>query len=111
MNPARWTLLIVVAGWLATMLLVTAGLRAARRWALDDLGTAGARQQWQEYKRAITDQGRRPPKSDEPPTLILLRDRFAGVLASTLVLATSLYAFLALVLLGMWRGTARQRAR
>jgi hypothetical protein len=111
LNRTRWTVLVVVAGWLATMLLVAAGMQAARRWALADLGTAGARQNWQEYKRAVTAQGRRPPKSDEPPTLILLRDRFAGVLVSTLVLATSLYAFLALVLLGMWRGADRPRAR
>lgn len=91
------------------MLAVAFGLQTARRWALADLGTAGAREQWQEYKRAVAGQGRRPPKSDEPPTLILLRDRFGGVLASTLVLATSLYAFVALVLAGMWRGAERHR--
>jgi hypothetical protein len=103
--------LIVVAGWLVTMLVVAASLQAARRWALADLGTAGAREHWQDYKRAVAEQGRRPPKSDEPPTLILLRDRFAGVVASTLVLATSLYVFLALVVVGMSRGATRQRAR
>ena len=105
-NGKRGTLLLVAVGWLVTMLLVTLGLQIARRWALAELGTASAKADWQQYKQAVAEEGRRTPKSDEPPTLILLRDRFAGVLGSTLVLATSLYAFLALVLVGMWRGAA-----
>jgi hypothetical protein len=110
LNRKRWTILVVVVGWLITMFLVTIGLQTARRWALAELGTASAKADWQQYRQAVAEEGRRTPKSDEPPTLILLRDRFAGVLASTLVLATSLYAFLALVLVGMWRGSASQPA-
>ncbi len=105
-NRKRGLVVLIVIGWLITLLLVTLGLQTARRWALAELGTASAKADWQQFKQAVAEEGRRTPKSDEPPTLILLRDRFAGVLGSTLVLATSLYAFLALVLVGMWRGAA-----
>jgi hypothetical protein len=110
-NRKRGLLLVLIVGWIATMLLVTFALQTARRWALAELGTASAKADWQQYRKAVAEEGRRTPKSDEPPTLILLRDRFAGVLASTLVLATSLYAFLALVLVGMWRGAAARPSK
>lgn len=97
--------------YLVTMAAIVWALLTARRWALAELSRPEAQAQWDQWReeerqRAEAGEGpvaRRPPKSIEPPALVLLRDSFAAIIASALVLATVMFAFVMLVVRGAWR--------
>lgn len=102
-----------LAAYAAVMTLVTLGLFAARRAAIATLDNPQARAEWQAWKKAAEQAAnapgpvkRRPPKSAEPPALVLMRDHFGAVLGAGLTIGSCLYAFLAIAL----RGAARSRA-
>jgi len=102
--------------WLATMAAVYYGLDRARHWTLATVGTADVQTEWQNWRaeeqaRAASPSGgvvRRPPKSGEPPLLILMRDYFPAIVATVLLIATVMFGFLAIVVPGAigWRGRA-----
>lgn len=98
--PARSTIWWLLA-YLAAMTLVVAGLIVVRQRTLARLGTPQARRQWQQWKQQTAQQQtagpvrRRPVTSDEPPALVLLRDRFVAIVVTTVMICSFLFAFLA----------------
>lgn len=100
----RWA--IVILAYLATLGGVMGLVFYTKARALSAFATPAAQQQWNEWREAAdrqTDQGpvrRRPPKSAEPPSLVLLRDHFLTVLVASLVFTTALYATLVLLVRG-----------
>lgn len=115
MGKPSAALLLGVAGYLATLATIVLLLAWARQWAMDELARPDVQAQWQRWKAEETDRAeaaegpvrRRPPKSDEPPLLVLLRDHFGGVLAGCLVLGSALYIFTAIVVQGVVRAGAK----
>ena len=86
--------------YLAAMSGVVAALVVARERVIATLDTPEARQEWQEWKEETLRKSpgpieRRPVRSDEPPALILLRDRFPVVVGSSVLICSFLFAFLA----------------
>lgn len=102
-----WLLL----GWVVTLSLVYFGLERAREWTLANVGTSDVRAEWERWraeevsraKNPGTNVVRRPPKSVEPPLLILMRDSFPGIVVSVLLIATVMFGFLAIVVPGAMR--------
>jgi hypothetical protein len=99
-----------LAGYAATMALLVGGLLYARETLVPRLSTPEAQaawQQWQAEAQRQTDDGgpvaRRPPKSPEPPTLILLRDHFVACLGGAVLFGSSLFFVVALFIGGMLR--------
>lgn len=96
------------------MVVLIALLQTTRTRVIASLDRPEVRAQWQLWKQEAERQSklgagpvqRRPPRTDEPPALILLRDHFPAVLGSAIVLSSCLYAFLAIAL----RGALRQPA-
>lgn len=93
--------------YLAAMTLVVAGLMVVRQRTLARLDTPDARRQWQQWKQQTNRQQqangpvrRRPVSSDEAPALILLRDRFGVIVATTVMVFSFLFAFLVFVARG-----------
>lgn len=97
--------------YLGTEAAVVVGLLQACAWAMEELTTPAAQSAWQEWKEDATRQSgedaenvrRRPPKSAEPPLLILLRDHFPGILVSCLIISSFLFGFIMLVVRGAMR--------
>lgn len=112
-RAAVWLGYLVVAG--ATL----ASLVAARNWAISELGSPAALAEWQRWRDEETARQaepsagvrRRPPKSDEPPTLILLRDHFTAVAVSTLLVMSFLYAFFVVIARGVAQDQAPRASR
>lgn len=86
--------------------LLVAGLvmlmQSARQWALQELASPVAKQQWDEWRTDV-EEGREPqadsvqrrtPKSTEPPGLVMMRDHFAICLIAAVGLSSLLYAVL-----------------
>jgi len=98
--------------WLLTYFAVIAavvtGLVVARRRTLAD--TPAAREKWRVWKERTNQQPktsdpvqRRVVSSDEPPTLILLRDRFPVVVATMVLICSFLFGFLVFLVKGVVR--------
>ncbi|HQU43995.1 MAG: hypothetical protein B7Z73_06700 [Planctomycetia bacterium 21-64-5] len=99
---------LLLLAYLATMGVVVAALVAARRRVIASLDTPQAREQWRAWKAETARQkqsgeavARRAVTSDEPPALILLRDRFPAIVVSTVLICSFLFAFLAFVVRGV----------
>lgn len=109
----RSTLFWLLA-YLAVMALVVAGLIVVRQRTLARLDTPEARRQWQQWKQQTAKQQaggpvrRRPASSNEPPALVLLRDRFGAIVVTTVMVCSFLFAFLAFVARGAV-GSRRQQ--
>jgi hypothetical protein len=88
------------------IVLVTAGMFAGRRMALEQLSTPEAKAEWEAWRQSepnIKDVGgvkRRPPTSTEPPALVLLRDHFGVMLFGALFFSSLLFAALMLAVRG-----------
>jgi hypothetical protein len=109
MRLTRAKILLLLA-YVATMVAVVAALLVARRSALATLDTPKAREQWRAWKTETERQkktgdpiDRRSVRSDEPPALILLRDRFPAILVTSVLIGSFLFAFLAFVTWGAIR--------
>ncbi len=96
---------LFVYGLLVT--LAVAGMKEARRTALQDFSTPAAGADWQRWRDAAREQSegagpvtRRVPASDEPPALVLLRDYYGMCLAAVLGFGSLSYA----VLVFLFRG-------
>ncbi|MBI1903180.1 MAG: hypothetical protein HYS13_18930 [Planctomycetia bacterium] len=107
---------VCLALYLALLGALAGGMFYARHRVLSDLGSAGAAEQWQEWKKDVERQtasspapARRVPKSNEPPLLVLMRDSFLAVLTVTLAIFSVLFWFLALLLRGSSRRAPSRR--
>lgn len=101
----RW---IWLAAYLTVMAAVVLLLWHARRSVLSRLDDETGRDQWQEWKlkeeaRSLEKKSpveRRPPTSNEPPAVILLRDHFAAIVVGCLAAGTVLFGFLTIAIRG-----------
>jgi hypothetical protein len=90
-----------------------------RQTALREMDTPEAHAQWQAWRQAKPNQEasgpvqRRPPKSVEPPSLVLLRDHFAVVMSGAILFGSLLFAALMLAVWGVLAqsGAATSRRR
>jgi len=102
-----------IIGYLGLMILIIAALFHYRQVAVAALASPAAQADWQAWKQAEEDRSRdpdalvrrKPPRSDEPPHLVLLRDHFPAVLGSLLLITSFFYGFLALTLRGAFGQT------
>jgi hypothetical protein len=104
-------LLLWLAAYLALLAVISTGLVYVRRQMVAELSSPQALADWLAWKAETERQAgspglpaRRQVQSDEPPTLILLRDHFGVVVAMSLTAASCLFGFLMLVV----RGTKKQ---
>jgi hypothetical protein len=106
------------AGWLLAYLLITAlaviMLVQGRKSVVQALDNPAARQQWQAWKKETERRselpapaGRRAVTSEEPPSLILMRDHFPVIVLVVWLVETALFLFLMFA----WRGSRSQRKR
>jgi hypothetical protein len=114
----RPSYLVWLGLYLAMLAFVVVGLIRFRRVALETMGTPEARAQWQAWREAPPNQAgdqpvrRRPPKSAEPPMLVLVRDHFAVVMTGAVLCSSLLFAALALAARGAFgKGSVQLPAR
>jgi hypothetical protein len=89
---------------------IVLGMARIRASTIAELSTPAEQAHWQKWKTDAARQdgttgpvARREPKSDEPPTLVLLRDHYAVIVVASLTFYTFLFGLA--VFLG--RGIAR----
>jgi hypothetical protein len=94
----------------ATLLI---GLLQWRTSTIAELSNPAERARWQEWKTEAAKQdgrsgpvARRPPKSDEPPTLVLLRDHIGVLIAASLTFYSFLFGLAVFLGRGMLRGSS-----
>lgn len=107
---SRQAKLLLLLAYLVTMTTLLSALFAARRSALATLDTPEGRERWRSWKADVERQKksggpveRRSVRSDEPPALILLRDRFPVIVVMSVLIGSFLFAFLAFVTWGATR--------
>ena len=111
MPGGRFSVVLVVClvVYFAGAVGIVIALAYARDDAIESLSTPEEQAHWQKWKAEAAQQGgpvaRRPPKSDEPPTLVLLRDYFMVMVAASLVFYTFLFALAVFLGRGMMRGS------
>jgi hypothetical protein len=98
---------ILAIVYVAAIAGVAAGMFVLRQRALASYGSPDAATEWQEWKQGATEMSeqpgpvrRRPPKSDEPPALILMRDHFGACLAGSVGLTAILLGAIVLMFRG-----------
>lgn len=112
MSPHRTRHWLWLVAWLMVMAAIVASLWLVRRRMVERLSRPESLAQWRQW-RAETERQRQSPgpvrrrtaNSDEPPALVLLRDHFGAIVATSVLMGTFLFAFLAFV----GRGIVRQR--
>jgi len=93
------------AGTMAVIVWLTV---IAREQVVASLSTSEAAREWDEWRRAAQDQAnkgpvaRRPPKTAEPPALIVMRDSFPAVLVAVVAFGTFLFAILFVAGQSLW---------
>jgi hypothetical protein len=99
-----------LVGYLVMLAIVLWGVVAARNWAIAQLNNATARAEREEYLESMRrDQAaggpvqRRIPHTNEPPELVMLRDRFWVVVAAVCVFTSLFYGFAMYVVRGLRR--------
>ena len=104
------TTIFWLLSYVAVMAAIVAALLVTRKRVLARLDTPEARRQWQAWKEKTAGEQvatgpvrRRALTNDEPPALILLRDRFAAIVATTVMICSFLFAFLTFVARGAFR--------
>ena len=96
MTPANFGWLI---GYFVMLIAIVVGMRHYRDLAIANYGTIAAQASWQQWRSAAEEIGkdgpvaRNPPKSVEPPPLVLMRDHFASCLGISLLLSSCLYVW------------------
>jgi hypothetical protein len=106
--------LVIVLGlgvpYLFVLAVVLGGLARARDHIVTRLSVPEQRADWQEWKAETERESgkqypveRRAVKSNEPPSLVLMRDYFPAVLAVSLLAASFFYAFAAFIGYGALR--------
>jgi hypothetical protein len=105
-------LVICLAIYLAGAVGMVLGLAQIRAGIIEELSTPEEQAHWQKWKVEAARQdgtagpvARRPPKSDEPPTLVLLRDHYAVLVVAGLTFYSFLFALAVFLGWGMIRGS------
>ncbi|HEX7448912.1 MAG TPA: hypothetical protein VF306_15265 [Pirellulales bacterium] len=108
MRARHWAWL---AGWLVVMTAIVASLWLVRGRVVDDLSRPEKIAQWRAWRAETERQDpsagpvrRRTAQGDEPPALVLLRDHFGAIAATTVLMGSFLFAFLAFIIHGLVRG-------
>jgi hypothetical protein len=103
-----WALAVV---YLVMLVGIVVSMFQLREVTLETMGTPEARAEWEAWRQAAPNQRkdqpveRRPPKSDEPPALVLMRDHFPVMLGGAVVFSSLLYGALAFALRGAIAGS------
>jgi hypothetical protein len=101
-------LVFLAIGYALTLSIFVGAALYARDQALRNFESPEAREQWNAWSEAARQQSqqgpiqRRLPKSHEAPSLVLLRDHFAVVIAAAVVFGSALYAIFAFLWYGLW---------
>lgn len=92
------------------MSVMVLGLIEARRRTIANLGSKEEIAKWQAYKAESEQQQskpgpvqRKPVVSDEPPGLILMRDRFPVILTVSILMGSFFFGFLMMLIRGSFR--------
>ncbi len=90
--------------WLVAYVLilvtVVVAMFQARQAALTTMGTDQAQADWEAWRKSEPNQSndlpvrRRPPKSTEPPALVLMRDHFQMLLGAAILFSSLLFGAL-----------------
>ena len=107
-TPANIVWLVI---YLMTMAGLVGGLFATRNWALESFDSPQSKEEWRRWQEETLKQAegegpvlRRPARSAEPPTVVLLRDYFVTCLALALLLSSVLFLTLMFMIRGVFRG-------
>jgi hypothetical protein len=106
-----------LALYFAMVAALVMSLVRLRESALRELDTPEARQQWTAWREAVPNQAqqgpvrRQPPRSAEPPELVLLRDYFGVVLCGSVLFSSLLVAAIALAVRGVFAKSDAQAGR
>ena len=107
----RRFLIIAGSGYVLMAIVLVTGLLVARNSASKSFGTETAKRDWEAWRKdaaaqqeSSTPVQRSVPRSEEPPTLVLLRDHFGVCVATSLVLTSVLYWTTALFVRGILFG-------
>lgn len=98
---SRRGLWIILAGWVALLAFVIGGMFVVRERTLQTMSTPEAQAEWNAWRESEVNRRddlpvkRRPPKSGEPPALVLMRDHFPVLLGAAVVFGSLLYGALA----------------
>jgi hypothetical protein len=95
----NFKVLVCLAVYVAGALGIVLGLARTRESTIANLSTPEQQAYWQKWKADAARQdgttgpvARREPKSDEPPTLVLLRDHYPVIIVAGLTFYTFLFA-------------------
>jgi hypothetical protein len=106
-------LLLGLVAYAALMVVVVFAMLRVRETTLATMGTPAARAEWTAWRESEPNQrkdlpvSRRPPKSAEPPSLVLMRDHFAVLLSAAIVFSSLLFAALAIAIRGVFMRQAK----
>ena|GEM_PF-946049 len=99
--------LLWLVAYFALLAAAAGGIVRGRSWAIATYDTSEATEQWQEWKSAATEMSkspetvkRKPPKSDLPPAVVLMKDYFGICLVGGVGLTAVLLAAIMLMLRG-----------
>ena len=110
----RRGLVLFLAAYVVLLVVVVAAMLQIRRTTLATMGTPAAQAEWQAWRESEPNQRddlpvkRRPPKSTEPPALVLMRDYFPVLMSAAVVFSSLLFAALAIAARGVLSGTPNQ---
>ena len=103
--------------WLAVYLVAICSLvfylLHFRAGVLRELDTPEARAEWQAWRESTPNQAvdgpvrRRPPTTDEPPELLLMRDHFTVVMAGTIIFSSLLFGSIMYAVRGVFSSIER----
>lgn len=105
--PHRRAWLLIGIGYALWLALMVGLLLKARDWAVAQTQAPDAKAAWDAWKQEVERQNaegavkRKMPQSEQPPAVVLLMERFPGVMASCLVVGSFVYAFAAFLVWGV----------
>lgn len=101
---------VLIVLYLVLMAAATWAMVMVRDNTIESFSTPEAKAQWQDWREAVENDKanmgpvkRKVPKSDEPPTLVMLRDHFGACLFAMLVMATIMYLSIVIFAKGAFR--------
>lgn len=104
---------VLLAGWLAAVVVPPLGLVAWRDRRLAEVGSPAAQAEWDAFRADMRRQSgrdgpvqRKVPKSAEPPELVWLRDYLWLAIAAWVTLVGVLGGFVAAIALGLARASS-----
>jgi hypothetical protein len=113
-NPFQFSLAWLLA-FITVIALVSAGMSYGRWQAIRTYGTTEASANWTQWRIDVQIEEsagsgpvrRRPPKSAEPPALMLMRDHFAVCLGLALLLSSVLFGTFMIFIRGAFSSDSR----